>query len=179
MKYNEVKKNHLPINKKRTGKKLDFKWITVHNTGNPKSTAANENFDCLTRFVQLRGLPVLDEWLQDVHKGRIGESSNTKDGDKSVEEFLFVLLRALDKLPVNLQALQMCHIGRSVNHLRQHKNTEIQRKARSLVDTWKKRVEAEMNIIDAKSGSNQAVTWPSKSRLPEASHSISKNPGGS
>ncbi|CAN4088212.1 unnamed protein product [Withania somnifera] len=141
--------------------------------------AATENFDCLTRFVQLRGLPVLDEWLQDVHKGRIGESSNTKDGDKSVEEFLFVLLRALDKLPVNLQALQMCHIGRSVNHLRQHKNTEIQRKARSLVDTWKKRVEAEMNIIDAKSGSNQAVTWPSKSRLPEAYHSISKNPGGS
>ncbi|KAJ8553825.1 hypothetical protein K7X08_024503 [Anisodus acutangulus] len=141
--------------------------------------AATENFDCLTRFVQLRGLPVLDEWLQDVHKGRIGECSNTKDGDKSVEEFLFVLLRALDKLPVNLQALQMCHIGRSVNHLRQHKSTEIQRKARSLVDTWKKRVEAEMNIIDAKSGSNQAVTWPSKSRLPEASHSISKNPGGS
>ncbi len=42
MKYNEIKKNHLPINKKRTGKKLDFKWITVHNTGNPKSTAANE-----------------------------------------------------------------------------------------------------------------------------------------
>lgn len=141
--------------------------------------AATENFDCLTRFVQLRGLPVLDEWLQDVHKGRIGESSNTKDGDKAVEEFLFVLLRALDKLPVNLQALQMCHIGRSVNHLRQHKNIEIQRKARSLVDTWKKRVEAEMNIIDAKSGSNQAVTWPSKSRLPEASHSITKNPGGS
>ncbi|XP_059303846.1 uncharacterized protein LOC132055859 [Lycium ferocissimum] len=141
--------------------------------------AATENFDCLTRFVQLRGLPVLDEWLQDVHKGRIGECSNTKDGEKLVEEFLFVLLRALDKLPVNLQALQMCHIGRSVNHLRQHKNTEIQRKARSLVDTWKKRVEAEMNIIDAKSGSNQAVSWPSKSRLPEASHSISKNPGGS
>ena len=42
MKYNEVKKNHLNTGKKRTGKKLDFKWITVHNTGNPKSTAANE-----------------------------------------------------------------------------------------------------------------------------------------
>ena len=42
MKYSEVKKNHLPVNKKRTGKKLDLKWITVHNTGNPKSTAANE-----------------------------------------------------------------------------------------------------------------------------------------
>ena len=42
MNYNEVIKRHLPINKKRTGKKLDFQWITVHNTGNPKSTAANE-----------------------------------------------------------------------------------------------------------------------------------------
>ena len=42
MKYSEVIKNHLPINKKRTGKTLNFKWITVHNTGNPKSSAANE-----------------------------------------------------------------------------------------------------------------------------------------
>ncbi|XP_060170370.1 uncharacterized protein LOC132601285 [Lycium barbarum] len=141
--------------------------------------AATEKFDCLARFVQLKGLPVLDGWLQDVHKGRIVQFSSSKDGDISIEEFLLVLLRALDKLPVNLQALQMCNIGKSVNHLRQHKNMEIQRKARSLVDTWKKRVEAEMNVIDAKSGSNQAVTWPSKSRLPEASHSGNKNPGGS
>ena len=42
MKYNQVIKKHLPINKKRTGKKLDFQWITVHNTGNPKSIADNE-----------------------------------------------------------------------------------------------------------------------------------------
>ena len=42
MKYNEVIKRHLNINKKRTGKKLDFRWITVHNTGNPKSSADNE-----------------------------------------------------------------------------------------------------------------------------------------
>ncbi|CAN4100479.1 unnamed protein product [Withania somnifera] len=137
--------------------------------------AATDKFDCLARFVQLKGLPVFDGWLQDVHKGRIVESG----GDISIEEFLLVLLRALDKLPVNLQALQMCNIGKSVNHLRQHKNMEIQRKARSLVDTWKKRVEAEMNMIDAKSGSNQAVTWPSKSRLPEASLSGNKTPGGS
>ncbi|PHU15430.1 hypothetical protein BC332_16635 [Capsicum chinense] len=141
--------------------------------------AATDKFDCLARFVQLKGLPVLDGWLQDVHRGRIVEFSNSKDGDISIEEFLLVLLRALDKLPVNLQALQMCNIGKSVNHLRQHKNMEIQRKARSLVDTWKKRVEAEMNIIDSKSGSNQAVSWPSKARLPEASHSGNKNPGGS
>ena len=84
--------------------------------------AATEEYDCLGRFVQLRGLPVLDEWLQEIHKGKIGDGSSPKDSDKSVEEFLLVLLRALDKLPVNLQALQMCNIGKSVNHLRSHKN---------------------------------------------------------
>ncbi|KAL3618024.1 hypothetical protein CASFOL_038345 [Castilleja foliolosa] len=134
--------------------------------------ASTENVDCLNGFVQLRGLPVLDGWLQDIHKGKLGDGNNLKDGDKSVDEFLLVLLRALDKLPVNLQALQMCNIGRSVNHLRSHKNTDIHRKARILVDTWKKRVEAEMISIDAtKTGSTQAVSvWQSKSRLPEASH---------
>ncbi|KAG8378967.1 hypothetical protein BUALT_Bualt07G0039500 [Buddleja alternifolia] len=141
---------------------------------------AIDKVDCLNRFVQLRGLPVLDEWLQDIHKGKIGDGNSYKDGDKSLEELLLVLLRALDKLPVNLHALQMCNIGRSVNHLRSHKNVEIQRKARSLVDTWKKRVEAEMNSIDAKSGSTQAASgWPSKLRLPEASHGGSRTPSGS
>ncbi|KAK4437176.1 hypothetical protein Salat_0051500 [Sesamum alatum] len=131
--------------------------------------AATEKVECLNRFVQLRGLPVLDEWLQDIHKGK-GGGNSSKDGDKSVEDFLLVLLRALDKLPVNLHALQTCNIGRSVNHLRSHKNAEIQRKARSLVDTWKKRVEAEMISNDAKSGSTQATSvWSSKSRLPEVS----------
>ncbi|KAI3454532.1 hypothetical protein Pfo_011195 [Paulownia fortunei] len=142
--------------------------------------AATEKVECLNRFVQLRGLPVLDEWLQDIHKGKAGGGNSPKDGDKSVEEFLLVLLRALDKLPVNLHALQTCNIGRSVNHLRSHKNVEIQRKARSLVDTWKKRVEAEMISIDAKSGSTQgASVWSSKSRLPEASHGGSRTPSGS
>ncbi|CAN8277460.1 unnamed protein product [Cochlearia groenlandica] len=125
--------------------------------------AATDKFDCLSRFVQLRGLPVFDEWLQDIHKGKIG------DNDRSVDDFLLILLRALDKLPVNLNALQACNIGKSVNHLRSHKNLEIGRKARSLVDTWKKRVEAEM---DAKSRSNQGVSWPGigKSRTSEISH---------
>ncbi|KAJ7956271.1 BAH domain [Quillaja saponaria] len=129
--------------------------------------AATDQFDCLSRFVHLRGLPVLDEWLQDIHRGKIGDGSGPKDSDKSVEEFLFVLLRALAKLPVNLQALQMCHIGKSVNHLRTHKNLEIQKKARGLVDTWKKRVEAEINTSDAKSGSSQGVPWSARPRPPE------------
>ncbi|KAL5747256.1 hypothetical protein ACOSP7_024256 [Xanthoceras sorbifolium] len=138
--------------------------------------AVTDNFDCLNRFVQLRGLPVFDEWLQEVHKGKIGDASSPKDGDKSVEEFLLILLHALDKLPVNLHALQMCNIGKSVNHLRTHKNLEIQKKARGLVDTWKKRVEAD---LDAKSGSNQAVSWSARPRLPEVPHSGNRQTGGS
>ncbi|KAL0342806.1 UNVERIFIED_CONTAM: hypothetical protein Scaly_1943200 [Sesamum calycinum] len=114
--------------------------------------AATEKVECLQRFVQLRGLPVLDEWLQDIHKGKVGSV---------------------------LHALQMCNIGRSVNHLRSNKNVEIQRKARSLVDTWKKGVEAEMISIDAKSGSTQGTSvWSSKSRLTEASYAV-KTPSGS
>ncbi|XP_050937065.1 uncharacterized protein LOC103493927 isoform X2 [Cucumis melo] len=132
--------------------------------------AATDKVECLSQFVHLKGLPVLDEWLQEVHKGKIGSGGSPKDSDKSVEEFLLVLLRALDKLPVNLPALQMCNIGKSVNHLRSHKNLEIQKKARSLVDTWKKRVEAEMNINDAKSGSNQAVAWSARTRPSDVSH---------
>ncbi|KAL9314151.1 hypothetical protein ACSQ67_019603 [Phaseolus vulgaris] len=135
--------------------------------------AATDKLDCLSQFVQLRGLPVFDEWLQEVHKGKIG------DGDKSAEEFLLVLLRALDKLPVNLQALQTCNIGKSVNHLRTHKNTEIQRKARGLVDTWKKRVEAEMNINDAKSGSGPNVHWPAKSRPSDVGQGGNRHSGAS
>jgi hypothetical protein len=137
--------------------------------------AATDKFECLNQFVQLRGLPVFDEWLQEVHKGKIGDGS-PKDGDKSVEEFLVVLLRALDKLPVNLHALQMCNIGKSVNLLRTHKNLEIQKKARSLVDTWKKRVEAEMDA-NAKSASNQGVPWPARSRLSEVPHGGNRQSG--
>ncbi|KAL6960641.1 non-specific serine,threonine protein kinase [Sarracenia purpurea var. burkii] len=141
--------------------------------------AVTDSFDCLGWFVQLKGLPVLDEWLQEVHKGKIGDGSSPKENDKSVEDFLFVLLRALDKLPVNLHALQTCNVGKSVNHLRSHKNSEIQKKARTLVDTWKKRVEAEMNIIDAKSGSSRGGSWPSKSLLSEVSPMGNRRNGGS
>ncbi|XP_077237821.1 uncharacterized protein LOC143879350 [Tasmannia lanceolata] len=141
--------------------------------------AATDRFECLGRFVHLRGVPVLDDWLQEAHKGKIGDGSSPKESDKSAEEMLLSLLRALDKLPVNLHALQTCNVGKSVNHLRSHKNLEIQKKARSLVDTWKKRVEDEMNINDAKSGSSQPVSWPGKPGFSEISHGGNKRTGSS
>uniref|UniRef100_A0A7N0SVN2 BAH domain-containing protein n=2 Tax=Kalanchoe fedtschenkoi TaxID=63787 RepID=A0A7N0SVN2_KALFE len=158
--------------------KADYKIDLTGRSVLAGVVAATDKFDCLSWFVQLKGLPVFDEWLQEIHKGKIGDGNIHKDGDKSVEEFLLVLLRALDKLPVNLRALQMCNIGKSVNHLRSHKNLEIQRKARGLVDTWKKRVEAEMNIDDGKPGSNMGVAWHGR-RNSEGSQGSHRNSSSS
>nr|CAD1825307.1 unnamed protein product [Ananas comosus var. bracteatus] len=134
--------------------------------------AATDRYDCLGKFVQLRGLPVLDDWLQEAHKGKTGDNTSPKESDKGVEELLLALLRALDKLPVNINALQTCNIGKSVNHLRSHKNLEIQKKARSLVDIWKKRVDAEMKVNDAKSlVAGQPVAWPGKPGFSDVSNS--------
>ena len=43
MKYKDIKIDHIPLNpKKRPGRKLtSYNWITVHNTGNPSSSAKN------------------------------------------------------------------------------------------------------------------------------------------
>ncbi|XP_027359324.1 uncharacterized protein LOC113867987 isoform X2 [Abrus precatorius] len=141
--------------------------------------ALTDRYDCLGWFVQLRGLPVLDEWLQEVHKGKIGDGNMPKESDKSVEEFLLALLRALDKLPVDLHALQTCNVGKSVNYLRTHKNSEIQKKARSLVDTWKRRVEIEMNMTDSKTGSTRTVSWPAKPAASDTPHVGNRKTGGS
>ncbi|XP_062222051.1 uncharacterized protein LOC133921265 isoform X2 [Phragmites australis] len=160
----------------RTERKIDFSGRVML----ADIIAATESPDCLGRFVQLRGLPVLDDWLQEAHKGKSGEGSSPKETDKPIEEFLFALLRALAKLPINLTALQSCSIGKSVNHLRSHKNLEIQKKAKCLVDNWKKRVDAEMKSNDVKAAaSGQAVPWPGKAGFAEISNAGNRRSGSS
>jgi len=71
--------------------------------------------------------------------------------------------------------LQSCSIGKSVNHLRSHKNLEIQKKARCLVENWKKRVDAEMKSNDVKAPvSGQAAPWPGKAGVSEISNAGNK-----
>ncbi|KAJ0989582.1 hypothetical protein J5N97_007938 [Dioscorea zingiberensis] len=112
--------------------------------------SATDRYDCLGRFVQLRGVAVLDEWLQEAHRGKAGDGSSPKETDRPVEELLL--------------ALPSCS----------HKNLEIQKKARSLVETWKKRVDAEMTKInDAKSASS----WPVKPGFAEVSHGGNRRSG--
>ncbi|KAG2550359.1 hypothetical protein PVAP13_9KG543000 [Panicum virgatum] len=142
--------------------------------------AATESPDCLGRFVQSRGLPVLDSWLQEAHKGKSGDGSSPKETDKPIDDLLLALLRALAKLPINLSALQSCSIGKSVNHLRSHKSLDIQKKAKCLVENWKKRVDAEMKSSDAKPlVSGQSVSWSGKAGFQEISNAGNKRGGSS
>ncbi|XP_009403273.2 uncharacterized protein LOC103986874 isoform X1 [Musa acuminata AAA Group] len=140
--------------------------------------AATDRYDCLGRFVQLRGVPILDDWLQEVRKPKAGDGSSPKESDKAVEELLLALLRALAKLPVNLNALQTCNIGKSVNNLRNHKNSEIQKKARSLIDIWKKRVDAEITKTDdAKSVAPSQPVWQVKPGSSDISNAGNRRAG--
>ncbi|RRT72445.1 hypothetical protein BHE74_00056395 [Ensete ventricosum] len=50
-----------------------------------------DKYDCLDRFVQLRGEPVLDDRLQEVRKGKFGDGCSFKESDK-VEGFLVFAL---------------------------------------------------------------------------------------
>ncbi|CAM6062401.1 unnamed protein product [Sphagnum tenellum] len=127
---------------------------------------ATENAECLNQSVHLGGLCLLDDWLQEAHKGKVGEVGNPKEYDKGVEDLLLTFLRALDKLLVDLKALRTYSVNKSVNHLRSHKNLDIQKKARKLVDVSKKRVDAEMKASsEAKPGSGHGIFWSYKQSL--------------
>jgi hypothetical protein len=143
--------------------------------------AATENAECLNQFVHLGGLCSLDDWLQEAHKGKVGEVRSPKEYDKGVEDLLLTLLRALDRLPVDLKALKTCYVGKSTNHLRSHKNLDIQKKARKLVDVWKKLIDAEMKAsVEAKPGSGRGISWSYyKQSLPaEPVHTLTKAASG-
>eukprot|EP00250_Pteridium_aquilinum_P000307 c10335_g1_i1 orf=217-3657(+) len=104
---------------------------------------ATSKEDCLRKFVQLGGVAILEEWIQDGSKIRSSDAG-LKVGDKGLDEEMLAILQALEKLPINLEVLKGCSIGKSVKHLRSVRNVEIQKKAKKLVDTWRKRVDFEM-----------------------------------
>ena len=121
-----------------------------------------DNRDCLSQFVQLGGLSILDDWLQEVQRGKSGDSGSPKEAKKAYGDFIFALLEALGRLPVDLEALKTCNVGKSVNHLRSHRNTEVQKKARYLVDAWKKRVDEDTKNNDTESIPTHAISLPCK-----------------
>jgi hypothetical protein len=131
-------------------------------------------------IVHLGGLCLSDDWLQEAHKGKVREVGNPKEYDKGVEDLLLNLLQALNKLLVDLNALKTYSVNKSINHLRSHKNLDIQKKARKLVDVSKKRVDAEMKTSsEAKSGSSHGISWSYKhSLLDEFVYTLTKAASG-
>ncbi len=64
---------------------------------------------------------------------------------------------------MDLKALKACSVGKSMNHLWNHKNLDIQKKVRELVYVWKKRVDAEMKASgEAKPSSGYGISWSYK-----------------
>lgn len=143
---------------------------------------ATDKEDCLSKFFHLGGLGLLDDWLQEAHRWKIGDGcASSKETEKNIEDLLLTILRALEKLPVDLDALKSCNAGKSVNNLRNLKNPEIQKKAKKLVDIWKKKVGAEINKSGdtTKSGSLQGLGWPCKPTASNDSSHLLMCGGGS
>ncbi|GLJ32713.1 hypothetical protein SUGI_0658130 [Cryptomeria japonica] len=136
--------------------------LVLHRTMLVRMIATTDQEDCLRQFVHSGGLSILDEWLQKAHKGKSGDGGSPKEGEKAHEDLLLVLLQALGRLPVDLEALKTCHVGKSVNHLRNHKNMDIHKKAKCLVDKWKRHVDEEMKTNAIKFGSSQDISLSCK-----------------
>uniref|UniRef100_A0A5B6ZCZ1 TFIIS N-terminal domain-containing protein n=1 Tax=Davidia involucrata TaxID=16924 RepID=A0A5B6ZCZ1_DAVIN len=101
-------------------------WSAVAST-----IAATENKDCLDLFIQLDGLWFIDRWLKDAQKF----SNDTSDS--FVEESITALLRALEKLHIDIEKSVSSGILISVKNLLGHNSSRVQDRARALFDSWK------------------------------------------
>lgn len=155
-----------------------LKEVASRRTSLAAVIAATVKHDCLNRFVQLGGLPLLNEWLQEAHKGKLGDGGISNECDRTVDDLILTLLQALEKLPVDFDALKSSSAARSVKILRSHTNSKIHRKAKKLIDAWKKRVGAEIKQSEeAETASKQDNCRPYKLIMPKDPHNILKNGG--
>ncbi|KAL3840205.1 hypothetical protein ACJIZ3_024796 [Penstemon smallii] len=104
--------------------------------------AATENTDCLDLFIELDGLHFIDKWLKDAQK--LGsDTSNT-----FVEDSIFHLLLALEKLHVDYQKLVSSGIWKIVKDLRVHYSSMVQDKAKELFESWKRKRDIGTSLSD-------------------------------
>ncbi|KAL5986033.1 hypothetical protein ACLOJK_028023 [Asimina triloba] len=116
-------------------------WSTVASV-----LAATDSNDCLDHFIHLGGLRFLNQWLQ-VPQNCGGDVCNS-----SMDEFISVLLGALQKLPVGGGQSFLSQIGASLKHLFGHKSSKIQEEARALFDSWKQMGDEGMDVDNIQKG---------------------------
>ncbi|GBG89491.1 hypothetical protein CBR_g49282 [Chara braunii] len=130
-------------------------------TGIIGSTCRDE---CLSRFVHSGGHKILSEWMQEAQKasaaaakaanaGGDGASGVGKDDEvESVDSFLVVLLKALEKLPLDGEALRGSSLNKCVRGLKSHKCAEVQQRAKRLIEGWRKVARHETVVTEKQEG---------------------------
>lgn len=173
-----VERLHLLMQQDLNKSSRKLKEVVSRRTSLAAVIAATVRHDCLNRFVQLGGLPLLNEWLQEAHKGKLGDGGNSNESGRAIDDLILTLLHALEKLPLDFNALKSSNAPKSVKSLRSHTNSKIHRKAKKLIDAWKKRVDAEIKQSEeAETASKQDNCRPYKLTMPKDPHNILKNGG--
>ncbi|XP_044512286.1 uncharacterized protein LOC123230195 [Mangifera indica] len=101
-------------------------WAAIAN-----AIAATENRDCLDLFIKLDGLYFLDRWLNNAQK-----FCNETD-ESVIEESITATLQALEKLHIDNEHSISSGIWITVKSLLDHKNSQVQDRAKALFDSWK------------------------------------------
>ena len=66
---------------------------------------ATVRHDCLKIFVQLGGLPLLNEWLQESHKGKLGDNGISNEFSRAIDDLILTLFQDLENIPVEFDTL--------------------------------------------------------------------------
>lgn len=95
-----------------------------------KVVLATPDRPTLTRFIQLGGVELLGQWINE-HRKQTGQE------DRQV---LHTMLSCLNKLNISRETMQRTEIGKVVNSLSKHTDSSISAKAASIVAKWKKQI---------------------------------------
>ena len=82
----------------------------------------------LSRFIQLKGVEILGDWIND----------HRKNNEKEDFQIVHSCLSCLNKLAISTEILDKTQIGKIVNKLAKHPDASIQAKANTIVSKWKK-----------------------------------------
>ena len=101
----------------------DYLLKVLFNT--PQSEKA-----ALSRFIQLNGIEILGEWINE----------HRSNSDQEDSQIVHSCLSCLNKLTISTDLLDKTQIGKTVNKLSKHPDPSVQAKANTIVSKWKKMV---------------------------------------
>ena len=160
MQYSDVKIDHVPASsRKRTGRRMEPQYITVHNTGNPSSTAANERayltnptnttttaYHIVLDAKQAIECVPLDEVAYHAGDGRNGLGNSQSIGIEICESGDYA---ANEQAAVELIADLLIRYGWTVDRVRSHQSWSGKHCPRLILPHWNEfigRIAAQMEV---------------------------------